>query len=392
MTKKSIAMAAGAALLALAGLFALWPAQGDKTTEPPAAARPPADPNTVTVSETQAKVLKIVTVGAKEFADEREAVGHIDFNQDKVLPVSAPWTGRISQILVKAGDDVRQGQTLYVIDSPDLVQAESALIAAAGVLQMANKALERTRRLFEAEGAAQKDLDQAISDHQTAEANDRAARRAVRIFGKSDAEIDRIVASRQTDGQLSITSPIAGRVTARNAAIGQLVEPDGSSGPVTVADISSRWMVANVPEHLLPRMRIGARVAVAVNAYPGRRFEARISNIGAAVDPNTRTVTVRSEIADPKHELLPQMLATFVIRTGEPQRSPAVPVSGVVREGDGTMTVFVTQDGLRFERRVVRVGFTQDGLQQILEGVQAGEQVAAEGALFLSNQLALGSR
>ena len=304
----------------------------------------------------------------------------------------SPWQGRIARVLAKAGDDVKQGDALFTIDSPDLVTTESNLIAAAGVLQLTTRALERARAMFESQSIAQKDLDQAASEQQTAQANLEAARAGVRIFGKSDAEIDRIIAGRSTAAELRIASPINGRVTARNAAPGLLVQPGSGAAPFTVADISTMWMVANVAEDELPQIHLGQPVEAALAAYPDRKFEGRVTNIGAAVDPNTHRVPVRSEIRDPRHELRPQMLGTFVIRTGVAVRSPAVPLAAVVREGDGTTEVFVTGDGRRFARRPVKLGMQQDGLDQILDGIAEGEQIATENALFLANELALQAR
>ena len=127
-------------------------------------------------------------------------------------------------------------------------------------------------------------------------------------------------------------------------------------------------------------------------AFPDRTFDGRISTIGSMVDPTTRRVLVRSEVQNPRDELRAGMFATFVIRTAAPVRSVAVPLDGVVREGDGTMTVWVTADRRRFTKRTVKVGLQQDGYRQIIEGVQPGELVATEGALFLSNALATASR
>jgi membrane fusion protein, heavy metal efflux system len=351
-----------------------------------------ADADTVTLTEEQVKAVRVAAVAEHEFAPRHRTEGFIDFNQDRAVPVFSPWQGRIGRLLAKAGDDVKQGDVLFTIDSPDLVTAESNLIAAAGVLQLTTRALERARAMFESQSIAQKDLDQATSDQQTAQANLEAARAAVRIFGKSDVEIDRIVAGRTTAAELRIASPISGRVTARNAAPGQLVQPGNAPAPFTVADISTMWMVANVPEDELPQMRLAEPVEASLAAYPGRTFTGTISNIGAAVDPSTHRVTVRSEIRDPRHELRPQMLGTFVIQTGAAVRSPAVPMVGVVREGDGTMEVFVTPDARRFTRRAVKLGIQQDGLHQIVEGVAAGERVATDNALFLANELARQTR
>ena len=349
-------------------------------------------PDSVTLTAEQAKAVKVAAIAEHDFAPHHQTEGFIDFNQDRSVQVFSPWQARIARVLAKAGDDVRKGDVLFTIDSPDLVTAESNLIAAAGVLQLTTRALERARAMFESQSIAQKDLDQAASDQQTAQANLEAARAAVRIFGKSDAEIERIIAGRSTAAELRISSPISGRVTARNAAPGQLVQPGNGSAPFTVADISTMWMVANVTEDELPQMRLGQPVEASLAAYPARRFAGNVINIGAAVDPSTHRVTVRSEIQDPRHELRPQMLGTFVIRTGVAVRSPAVPLAGVVREGDGTMEVFVTGDGRRFERRPVKLGAQQDGLHQILDGVAEGERIATDNALFLANELALQAR
>jgi membrane fusion protein, heavy metal efflux system len=361
-----------------------------------AAEAPPAgatvDGETVTLGDEQVKAVRVAPVAEHDFVPRHETVGTIDFDQDRSVPVFSPWAGRIVRVLAKAGDDVKRGDPLFTIESPDLVTAESNLIGAAAVLQLTTRTLERARALFESQTIAQKELDQAATDQQTAQGNLEAARAAVRIFGKSDAEIERIIAARSTAAELQIGSPIAGRVTARNAAPGLLVQPGSGSAPFNVADISTMWMVANVTEDELPRVHVGQSVEVSLSAYPDRKFEARVSNIGAAVDPNTHRVTVRSQIRDPSHQLRPQMMGTFVIRTGAAQRSPAVPLSGVVREGDGTMEVFVTSDGRRFVRRPVQLGLQQDGMDQVLEGLAKGEQIATDNALFVANELARQTR
>jgi membrane fusion protein, heavy metal efflux system len=151
-------------------------------------------------------------------------------------------------------------------------------------------------------------------------------------------------------------------------------------------------MVANVPETDSPAFRLGQDVKVKVAAFPNRVFDGKVTTIGATVDSNTRRVLVRSEVQDPTHDLRSGMFSTFVIRVGEPVRSPAVPLDGVVREPDGTMTVWVTADRRHFTRQMVKIGMQRDGYRQILEGLQVGELVATEGALFLSNALTTASR
>jgi len=348
--------------------------------------------DTVELTETQLAFVKVGAAGEREFPVEKTAVGSIDFNEDMTVQVFTPYQGRIAGLFAKVGDDVKKGETLFTIDSPDLLQAESSLIAAAGVLELTSRNLDRLRDLYTTHAVSQKDLEQAISDQQTAEGALRAARDSVRLFGKTDAEIDHIIAERIADPKLVVPSPITGRITARNAAPGLFVQPGNAPAPYSVADIATMWMLANVAEADSPAFRVGQEVKVSVLAYPDRVFEGKISTIGASVDPATRRVLVRSEISDPQHLLRSAMFANFVIRTGEPARSPAVPHDGVVREGDGTMTVWVTTDRRHFVKRTVTVGLRHDGYDQILTGIKAGELVATEGALFLSNALSTSSQ
>jgi membrane fusion protein, heavy metal efflux system len=343
------------------------------------------------LSDSQLAAVKVEPVDLREFPVEKEAVGSIDFNEDMETQVFTPYQGKIIALFAEVGNDVKRGQTLFTIDSPDLLAAESNLIAAAGVLDLTTRNLARLQELYKTRAVSQAQLEQAISDQQTAEGNLRAGRDAVRIFGKSDAEIDKIVADRLADPTLVVASPIDGRITQRNAAPGLLVQPGNPPAPFVVANVDTMWMLANVAENDSPAFRIGQPLQVKISAFPGRVFEGKVTTVGAIVDPNTRRVLVRSEIKDPQHELRSGMFANFVIGIGAPMQSPAVPINGVVREGDGTQTVWVTSDRRRFTQRTVKIGIQRDGYRQILEGVQAGELVATDGAIFLSNMLAIAS-
>ena len=345
----------------------------------------------VTLSDTQLTSVKIATVGYHVFPVEQTAVGSIDFNQDMSVQVFTPYQGRIINLFAKTGDEVKRGQQLFTIDSPDLLQAESTLITAAGGLDLQNKTLSRARELFQTRAISQRELEQATSDQQSAEGALKAGRDAVRLFGKTDAEIDRIVADRRVDSTLVVASPISGRVTARNAAPGLFVQPGSIPAPFTVADISTVWLIANVNEADSPQFHLGQEVRATVMAYPDRTFEGKITTLGAAIDPNTRRLMVRSEINDPAHALRPGMFATFVIQTAEPVRALAVPLGSVVREGDGTMTVWVTKDRRQFEKRIVKIGQQDGRYDRIIQGLQPDELIAIEGALFLSNLFAASS-
>ncbi len=363
-------------------------AQGAESA-PEKTAAPPGTPS-VELNDKQMNTVKVERVGEYVFPVEKFSVGSIDFNEEMTVQVFTPYQGKILELFAKVGDEVKKGQTLFTIDSPDLLAADSNLIAAAGVLDLTTRNLARLKVLYETRAVSQHDLEQAISDQQTAEGTLRTARDAVRIFGKTDAEIDMIVKERRADPTLIVPSPITGRVTARNAAPGLLVQPGNAPAPYSVADISTMWMLANVAESDVPAFHVGQEVKVSLLAYPDKIFEGRISTMDSMVDSNSHRLLTRSEIKDPAHELRSGMFATFVIRTGDPLHSLAVPLDGVVREGDGTMTVWVTSDRRRFTQRVVKIGMRKDGLRQILEGLQPGELVASEGALFLSNMVVIG--
>jgi cobalt-zinc-cadmium efflux system membrane fusion protein len=349
-----------------------------------------ADERTVELSDKQTGTLKIGPVAWREFALLKTAVGTIDFNENLLVQVFSQYQGKILKAFYNIGDEVPAGDVLFTIDSPDLLAAESALLAAGGVLELQKRILARALNLLKAGGSAQKDVDQATSDQQTAEGNFKAAKDAVRIFGKADAEVEQILVDRKLDSTLVVPSPISGRIVARNAAPGFLTQPGVAPAPFTVADLSTMWMLANVIETDAPAYKLGQEVEVRVPAYPDKVFKGHVTALGAMIDPNTHRQQVRSEIDDPNHLLRSGMLASFIIRVGDPIRSLSVPAEGVVREGDGTMTVWSTKDGRRFTKRTVKTGLQQDGWTQILEGLSPDETVVTDGAVFLSNKLLLG--
>jgi membrane fusion protein, heavy metal efflux system len=345
----------------------------------------------IDLSDAQLSAVKVEAAEERDFPREKQAVGSIDFNEDMSVQVFTPYAGRIVGLFALVGDDFKKGQALFTIDSPDLLQAESTLIAAAGVLELTTRNLARLKDLYTTRAISQRELDQSISDQQTAEGNLRAARDAVRLFGKSDVEIDRIIVDRKADPTLVVLCPIDGRITARNAAPGLYVQPGGAPAPYTIANIDTMWMLANVTENDSPVLHVGQPVQVRIGAFPSRSFEGKITTVGASVDPNTRRVLIRSEINDPEHELRSGMFANFTIGIGAPTRSPAVPLDGVVREGDGSHAIWITADRRRFTHRAVQIGDQYDGYRQIRDGLRPGELVATEGAIFLSNMLATAS-
>jgi membrane fusion protein, heavy metal efflux system len=350
----------------------------------------PTYANSVTLNDKQLNAVEVAVVGYHNFPLVKHAVGSIDFNEDMAVQVFPPYQGKIIRLFAEIGDQVKKGQTLFTINSPDLLNAEANLISAAGVLDQTTRALARAQELYKTHAISQAELEQDVSNQQTAEGNLRTGRDAVRIFGKSDAEIDQIVAKRSADPTLVVPSPITGQITTREGQPGLFVQPGTPPAVFTVADINTMWMLANVAESDVPAFHVGQEIQVSLMAYPGRLFHGRIWSMDAMVDPNTHRMLVRSAIDDPNHELRSGMFADFEIRIGNPLHAVAVPVDAVVREGDGTYTVWVTADRRQFTKRTVKIGMEDAGYRQILDGLKPGELAATEGAVYLSNMVLIG--
>ena len=388
VNKRTVAAVVTVATFVIAAaLFLSGRGQSVGATAAPAnsiASNSPQSGPSVELSATQLNSIKIEPVGSYLFPTELEAVGDISFADDLSVDVFPAYQGTIIKAFVELGAQVQRDQPLYTIKSPDLIQAESNLIGAAATFDLTNKELARVAGL---PGVAEREREQAISDQQTADGALKAARDEVRVFGKTDAEIDQMIASRKIDPALVVRSPISGQVTAFNAPPGLLVQPGNLPAPYSVADVSIKWMLANVPESDVPLFHLGQLVQVKVMAYPDRVFHGKVSKIYALVDPDTHRVTIRSEIVDSKNELRSGMLANFIIHVREPVEATAIPANGVVREPDGTMAAWVTTDRRRFTQRIIKTGLRTDGRVQILDGLQRGEVVVSDGAVFLSNLL-----
>jgi cobalt-zinc-cadmium efflux system membrane fusion protein len=353
-----------------------------------AAAPAPRAPDSVTLTDSQLHSIAIARIAERRFLVRKEAVGNIDFNQNASVQVFSPYQGRIIRAFADLGDEVTRGQVLFTLESADFLSAQSNLISAAATRVQTDSALARAKKLYADKAIDQNDYETAVANQQSAEGALRAARAAVAIFGRTPAQIDHIVAAREVERALVVKSPLAGRITARNAAPGLLLQPGNAPAPYSVADESTMWMLADVAEIDAVDIKVGEPVMASITALPGRVFAGKVTAVGASIDPNSRRLAVRSEIKNPRRELRAGMFAAFVIQTGDSVQSPGVPLAGVVREGDGTMSVWVVGgDPHVFTHRSVKIGLQQDGFDQILEGVRAGDSVAVEGAIFLSNIL-----
>ena len=292
--------------------------------------RGPVGPDSVDLTDSQLAAVKVEPVEERDFPVEKEAVGSIDFNEDMAVQVFTPYQGRIIALFAEVGDDVKKGQTLFTIDSPDLLQAESTLIAAAGVLELDQaKSGTVARTLYDARRVAARcragDFRPADRRRQSARGarrgapvrQDRRRHRPHHRRSQRRSDAGRAEPDRRPDHRAQTRR----RDCSCNRAIRRR--------RYTVANIDTMWMLANVAEDDSPAFRLGQQVQVKLDAFPGRVFDGKIATIGASVDPNTRRVLVRSEIKDPRHELRSGMFANFVIR----RRAGAFPGNPARRRG-----------------------------------------------------------
>ncbi|MDP3076396.1 efflux RND transporter periplasmic adaptor subunit [Bradyrhizobium sp.] len=353
----------------------------------------------VRVVADQMHQLEVVKVTPYAFADQRSAIGQIAFNEDASTIVLTPFSGRVIRLIAKVGDQVKRGDPLLEIDSPEQVPPQNEFIAAQtarnkarsqlGLAQIAEK---RARDLYEGKAAPFKDLQAAEAQLAAAESDMRstdsafdAVRIRLRILGRTDAEISELEQRGTISRVTPINAPIDGTVISRKVGPGQSVKADSGDALYVIADLSTMWLKAQIFEQDIAFVRVGQEIEAKIASAPNRTFKARIANISSASDLNTRRVMVRSEIGNPDGLLKSEMFASFKIGTAEPSTTPAVPTRAVIREGD-VATVWVEPEPLLFKRRVVEIGIQQAGLTQIRSGLAVGERVVGRGAIFVDNE------
>jgi cobalt-zinc-cadmium efflux system membrane fusion protein len=223
----------------------------------------------------------------------------------------------------------------------------------------------------------------AQGDMRSAEITLAAARNRLRILGRTDEEIDKLEKVDRIGAETIVSAPIGGTIIQRKVGLGQYINTGASDPVFTVGDLSTVWLVANVRESDAPKMKAGAPVEVSVLAYPGRIFNAKLSYVAPALDPNTRRLPVRAEIQNPGRELLPEMFASFRIVSGESRLMPAVPQDAVVYEGAQARVWVARPDQKSVVTRPIEVGTTTNGLVEVRKGLSVGETVVASGTLFI---------
>lgn len=369
------------------------PKAGPEGKEAPTVDSEPAAPGRVTLSGAVQRRLGIVAVAVSDapLPVVLKATGSVQPVDSRVAHVRPLAHGRIQSIDVKVGDPVERGQQLATFDNIEAGETAARHDAARADLarlrvQVAAvaKQAERSRRLADIGAVPQKDYEAALAEQQQIEASVRGQEAAVDGLGAQLKRYGVAAVAGDRTATSSIRAPFAGVVTRVSAAPGDVV--DAASELLAVADISRVYVQAQIYEKDLGRVRVGQVAAITVDAYPDVRFSGRVMAIGDSVDPQTRTVAVRCEVANGKRELKLDMLATVDLPTTATERVLAIPPDAI-QTYDGRPVVFVKSGDSTFVVRPVAVGRTTPTLTEVTRGLNAGDIVVTRGAFQVKSAL-----
>ena len=341
---------------------------------PPAKVEETSDVNLLRVAHPQH--FSLVRVVTREMRDQLNVNGTVAPDVNRTLPVSSLASGRVTSLRVQLGDDVKKGQLLLTIHSPDLASAAANLKKAQEDDWLARKGLDRAQGLYAKGALAEKDLEAAQDTAQKTKVDVETAQDAVRVLGGDVNNPSPVVVLR---------APASGTIIEQNVNPAAAVKSlDNSPNLFTIADLSRVWILCDVYENNLSQVRLGDSADVQLAAYPGLVLKGRIGNISRMLDPNTRTAKVRLELRNAKGILRPGMFATVTFVSQADHARTVVPASAVMRLHDKDW-VFVPQAGYQFRRTQVQAGpQTNDGWREVLAGLSPGEQVVKDALQFSS--------
>ena len=336
----------------------------------------------------KASGIEIMAAALEPFSAPIEATAAIELDGDRVAKISARSSGRLVKIVASQGDAVKTGQALAWFDSPELGQAWAEYAKAKGRAVLARKNLEREETLFSKKISPEKDVIKARQDLAEAEADLTFAQEKFHLLGIDVEQFE----NKQSGNQhplIAMTSPISGSVIERTATQGEVVSPEKPL--FTVADLSRLWVIIDIYEKDLGRVKSGTAVKVSTTAYAEKSFRGFISYLGEVMDEKSRTVKARVEVENANRLLKPGMFATVTIDAKGVQTENAIiiPEEAVFLDGSKNY-VFIQTAPEKFEMREVAVGRTLGKRLEVIRGLNKGEPVAVKGAFILKSELKKG--
>ena len=322
--------------------------------------------------------IKVDTVRFEAASRVLTATGKIQFNEDRTARILAPLPGQALDLQVRIGDAIAKDQLLFSIKSREVSSLVSDYLESQRDLDLAQKTYNMNKDLFEHQAASRISYQQAESDLAKATTHVARAEEAIRVLGIDPKEAAK-------DGGLRslvpVRSPMTGTLIERNLTPGQFVQAD-STALLTIADLSTVWVLVDVFERDIHLVHPGQKVQVVATAYPDRRFTATVERISDKVDPDSRTLKVRLLVSNPEFLLKPEMFITASLELSARDTAMFVPAAAVFTE-DGKSYVFAAINDLRFERRQVIAAPDAEGRLRVTGGLRAGERIVSDGAMLL---------
>lgn len=331
-----------------------------------------------TVPSDQMQHLQVITLAPTTWPRVLRLPGTVAFNGFQTTPVITQVGGPVSRILVSPGQRVQQHQPLLFVSSPDYSQLRANYLKTRDAHSLAHKNYVRAQDLYAHHAIAERDLQAAESAEVQAQADLQAAEQSLRVLGipKPDTLVEH-----PTSPEVPVIAPIAGEVVERLCAPGQVILA-GQTQCFTISNTSTVWVLANVYQNQLAYVHVGDPVVISTDAYK-QEFHGRISYMGAALDPASRTLQARIDTQNVNGLLKKDMYVTATVVAGEIKEALLVPDSAVLRDSENMPFVYVETTANQFARRPVQLGESKDGKTQIVSGAKAGEKIAGDGSLFL---------
>ncbi|HAX41423.1 MAG TPA: efflux RND transporter periplasmic adaptor subunit [Bryobacteraceae bacterium] len=308
--------------------------------------------------------------------------GRVEADETRLARVSSPVTGRVIELEVVEGQRVKRGDLIAVIRSTELANAQSNYLKADSQRQLAQRAVDRAKRLLDAGVIGEAELQRREGEYIQIAAEFSASRDELRVLGMTDLAVARLQETRVVNAVSQVVASIDGTVMDRPVTLGQVVQ--AAESICILADLSHVWLVADVPEQTAGSLSVGKAVESEIAALPGEIIRGTLTFVSAIVNPETRTVRARMDLPNPEGRYKPAMLATLTLQDlAETQQ--VIPATAVVREGNEEY-LFVQITENRFLLRKVRLGGEFGSVRVLLEGLQEGEKIVLDGAFHLNNE------
>lgn len=343
---------------------------GDKKREKQQAA---VQKDKLVLSESQMSHIKLDTVREQTLADQMTAVGEVSFSEDNVVRIYPIVSGTVEKIFVSLGDYVQKGQILATILSMDMSQIQRDYNIAKSNFSVEEKNLARAQELFSAGMMSEKEFAAAKKDYNNAlsELNERT--QILKLYGGSSSDLDAIY---------NIIAPRSGYIVERSITEGTQIRNDNNTNILTISDLKTVWVWANIHESDLSKVSEGDAVQVKTIAYPDKTFKGRVKKIGTMLDPDSRVIKIRTELDNKEGLLKPEMFANVLLTPKVSEKALVVSNMSIILENNQNYVMVATGKN-EFKKIQIKTGRVFHYYTEVLSGVGAGQAVVTEGSLFV---------